>query len=521
MSKSWLANADPEAAWAHCAWSDFSSLPERERTVVILPVHGFADHGLGLPLDAEEIAGSGLLREAVSLAKSSLPLLVLPPLRFGLAPSSSTFFGIDPETAHDQLHAVALAVRDAGFSKLVFFATSPWSDELVDVASRDARVDLGLQTFVINLSGLGLDFHPASDRRAHIQAVTSQLLGTPPAPATRPADISDATFRPGNFRQPPPLAPTGTTALDGRALLRDASRHLARLLSEIEARTPLGKARPRSIRPLPAEKTSARAKALPPALFPHAYRSRYLPALTRDALETWPDKDRTFVILPTGAIEQHGHHLPLGVDSILGQAWLAHTLPKLPADARVLVAPPITFGKSNEHTGFPGTVSLSAKTLRRLLLATATQLHALGFRHLGILNTHGGNSSVIVYTLREIQTSLGLRAGMINFPYKPDLSPQEREFGFHAGDWETSLMLACSPELVRMEKAVCEYPARLDDPGELRPENASAIFSWMSSDISQTGTMGDATAATREKGLHWLDAASAALAARIVELLPA
>jgi creatinine amidohydrolase len=226
------------------------------------------------------------------------------------------------------------------------------------------------------------------------------------------------------------------------------------------------------------------------------------------------------VIVPTGAIEQHGHHLPVGVDAVLGQAWLANALPKLPAGTRVAIAPPITYGKSNEHTGFPGTVSVSAKTLRRLLLAIAAQLQGLGFRHLAVLNTHGGNSAVLVYTLREIQTTLGLRAGMLNFPFKPDLSAQEAEYGFHGGEWETSLMLGCAPELVHMEKAVCEYPALIDDPGELRPENAPAIFSWISSDVSRTGVMGDATRATRAKGLHWLDAGSTALAGRIVELLP-
>jgi creatinine amidohydrolase len=187
----------------------------------------------------------------------------------------------------------------------------------------------------------------------------------------------------------------------------------------------------------------------------------------------------------------------------------------------VLVAPPITYGKSNEHLGFAGTVTVSAKTLRRLLLALAAQLHALGFRHFAVLNTHGGNSSVLVYTLREIQAAYDdAHAGMLNFPYKPDLSSQEKEYGFHAGEWETSLLLGCAPALVKMERAVCEYPAHLDDPGELRPENAAAIFSWIAADISKSGVMGDATKATREKGAHWLDAASTALARRITELLP-
>jgi len=185
----------------------------------------------------------------------------------------------------------------------------------------------------------------------------------------------------------------------------------------------------------------------------------------------------------------------------------------------VYVAPPLTYGKSNEHATFTGTLSLSAATFRRVLLATATQLKALGFSQLAVLNTHGGNSPIIVYTLREIQTTLGMRAGLLGWPYKPDLSPQEATYGFHAGEWETSLMLTVADELVAMPKAVCEYPARLSDPGELRPEDAPAIFSWATEDVSHSGVMGDATAATLEKGRRWLEAGSAAVARRIEELL--
>ncbi|MGC4071527.1 MAG: creatininase family protein [Nibricoccus sp.] len=127
---SWL-DAVPDTAWAHRTWIDFADLPERDRTVVILAVHGFADHGLGLPLDAEEIAGSALLRECSVLIKPIVPLLVLPPLRFGLSPYPSTFLGLDPDSAHEQVREIAASVRAAGFTKLVFFATSPWHEEFI------------------------------------------------------------------------------------------------------------------------------------------------------------------------------------------------------------------------------------------------------------------------------------------------------------------------------------------------------------------------------------------------------
>jgi creatinine amidohydrolase len=254
-----------------------------------------------------------------------------------------------------------------------------------------------------------------------------------------------------------------------------------------------------------------------PLPFP-AYRQRYLPAMTRAQIDALPGKSSAVVIIPTGAIEQHGPHLPVGVDSILGQAWLGAALPLVPARSPVYVGPAITCGKSNEHIGFPGTVAISARSLHRLLKTIARQLHAFGFRTLAVLNTHGGNSAVLVPTLREIQTDLGLNAGMLSWTWKPPVSEQEATYGFHAGQWETSLMLAVAPHLVRMQRAVCEYPARLDDPGELRPEDAPATFSWISADLSRTGVMGDATKANAQDGAAWFTAAAAALASQIVNL---
>jgi len=512
MSMTWLANADRDTFWAHRTWNDFAKLAGKDRALAILPVHGFADHGLGLPLDAEEVVCSAVLRRSTELVKTAIICRVLPPVRFGLAPYPSSFFGVDAETAHGFLVELAASVKAAGFHKLVFFNTSPWNKELVDSTSLDIRVALGLQTFIVNSSGLGLDFHPASATRAKVQAAASHLLLKPVITSNRPAEIADAEFRPGCYRQPAPLAPD--QAIDGEAVLTAAGACLAKLLAEIQARAPIGRSDP--LEPVVMPNLS---NSVNDTVFPQIFRSHYLPALTRDELEAIPNKDRALVIIPTGAIEQHGHHLPVGVDAILGQAWLENIFPRLKSDAVVYVAPPLTYGKSNEHSTFPGTLSISASTLRRLLLATATQLRALGFRQIAVLNTHGGNSAVVVYTLREIQTTLGLRAGLLGWPYKPEQTPQEAAYGFHAGEAETSLMLTVADELVDMTKAVCEYPAQLTDPGKLRPEAAPAIFSWATEDVSSSGVMGDATAATFEKGRLWLAAQSAALALRIEALL--
>ena len=248
-----------------------------------------------------------------------------------------------------------------------------------------------------------------------------------------------------------------------------------------------------------------------------AYRDRYLPAMTPERIATLPDKAWAPVIVATGAIEQHGPHLPVAVDALMGQIWLSLALARLPAGASAYVAPPITIGKSNEHSGFPGTRTISRDTLRALLLAVARQVRAWGFHQLAVLNTHGGNSSVLKYTVREIQATFGLRSGLLRPKLDLDVSAQEAAYGFHAGEVETSWIMAAAGSLVRPAAAGCEYPARLGDPGELRPESAPATFAWTTRDLSKTGVMGDATAATAAKGARWLDHGATAYAELIAD----
>ena len=269
--------------------------------------------------------------------------------------------------------------------------------------------------------------------------------------------------------------------------------------------------------PRPAVTARAITTAPAPSHWP-ADRTRYLGALTRTQLDAISDKQNALVLIPAGAIEQHGHHLPLGTDAMLGELWLAHALPKIPANAPVYVSPPITYGKSIEHAGFSGTVTVTAQTLRHQVIALATQLKALGFRQIAFLNTHGGNSTVLVSTVRELQMSLDLRVGLLSGFSKPAQTAQEAAFGFHAGEWETSLMLAGAPGFVRMDRAVSEYPALIGAPGLLRPEAAPAVFAWKTSDLSKSGVMGDATLATEEKGRRWLDEGSTSLAQKITKL---
>jgi creatinine amidohydrolase len=513
MTRMRLANLHPACSWAERPWTEFDRLNDNAEALSILPVCGLFDHGGGLPLDAEETVLLELLRRACTALESRIALRVLPPLRFILSPGPSGFLGIDPDTVQETLENLADSVQAAGFGRLVFLNSSPWNEEIIDASSRDIRASTGLQTFIINLGGIGLSLHPVqTGDRARFLAVFNSISPTPAPGGGAPAEAIDADLRPGNWLRPPPIE--NDPALDGASLAAGCASRLAALLLEIMARPALG---------TPACGCGLQLPNIGPIEAGHApehpLRQRSLASKTRAELSALADKERGLVLIPTAAIEQHGPHLPVGVDSFLNEAWLGRALPLLPADTPVWIAPPILVGKSNEHIGFPGTLSITAPVLRRQISGIVRHLHAEGFRRFAVFNTHGGNSAVLDYTLRELMTLLPVRISFLPWSANYDVSPDERAYGFHAGEIETSLMLAVAPETVRMQAAVKELPALTSDPGELRPENAPATYSWITRDISVSGIIGDPTIATKEKGMRWLDRGARSIADSILNLL--
>ena len=134
-------------------------MPKKETVAVILPIVGFADWELDLPLDIEETLSMSVLARA-SEQLDEVRHLVLPPLRYTLGPSESSFFAMDPDSAHEALREVVVSIRESGFRKVVFYNSSPWNEELLNAAGRDLRIELGMQMFCINLAGMGLDLMP-------------------------------------------------------------------------------------------------------------------------------------------------------------------------------------------------------------------------------------------------------------------------------------------------------------------------------------------------------------------------
>ncbi len=226
-------------------------------------------------------------------------------------------------------------------------------------------------------------------------------------------------------------------------------------------------------------------------------------------------RESTLLVLPTAAIEQHGPHLPLATDTLINNLLLGRALEKLAPELPVYALPPVHYGKSNEHIGFPGTLSVSASTFMAVLRDLGASLSSAGFRKLVLYNTHGGNTSLIDVMARDLRAEFGLRMfalhGSGGVPFE-GLDPQERTYGFHAGEVETSFLLASVPKLVDRSAYTVNYIADISKPELLRPENAPAIFSWLTADIAPSGVLGDPRPATPEKGSRWIEEASAQIA---------
>jgi creatinine amidohydrolase len=251
---------------------------------------------------------------------------------------------------------------------------------------------------------------------------------------------------------------------------------------------------------------------------PDARNFAYLNWKQVDALP----RETTLLVLPTAAIEQHGPHLPLATDTLINNLLLGSALGRLPASLSVYALPPVHYGKSNEHIGFPGTLSVSAATFMAVLRDLGASLASAGFRRLALYNTHGGNTALIDVMARDLRAEFRLRTFAVHGSAGANLdglTPQERAYGFHAGEVETAFLLASVPELVDRSAYTANYIADSAKPELLLPENAPATFAWLTSDIAASGVLGDPRPATAENGARWLDQAATRLAAALEAML--
>jgi creatinine amidohydrolase len=238
------------------------------------------------------------------------------------------------------------------------------------------------------------------------------------------------------------------------------------------------------------------------------------------------DVAATVAVLPLGATEQHGPHLPLGVDSVLADGIVAAALPLLPAGLPVLFLPTQQIGLSPEHARFAGTLTLSAETVIRMWKEIGAGVARAGVKKLVLFNAHGGHVGAMDIVARELRAEHGLIVYSVSWFNLPlgDAGAQfdagEHRFGVHAGDIETSMMLALAPQQVRMGEAKnfrSTSEQRAADYAILG-NGKSAKLGWAMEDYNAQGAAGNAAAATAVKGQSVLDAAAQQLALLLAEV---
>jgi creatinine amidohydrolase len=249
---------------------------------------------------------------------------------------------------------------------------------------------------------------------------------------------------------------------------------------------------------------------------------RFLPYLSWTEIAALPDKEDTVIVLPVGAIEQHGPHLPCAVDSLISAGVLGRALAKLPAEVRAYGLAPITYGKSDEHLHFPGTMTLTGPTLLAVVTEIGESVYRAGFRKLLLANGHGGQPQVLEMAARELR----LRHGdFVVVPFHVSrlpnasgrfISEQEKKLAMHAGHSETALILALAPDTVHMERAVANFPPPF--PSKLLSPDGRPACAWTARDFGPSGVIGDPLGATPEQGAEILETLSDSWVQAITDL---
>jgi creatinine amidohydrolase len=213
--------------------------------------------------------------------------------------------------------------------------------------------------------------------------------------------------------------------------------------------------------------------------------------------------ERSILVLPVGATEQHGPHLPFNTDTVVAESVAEATVSEVGAAVDAWLLPTMAVAKSNEHAWAAGTFWLSPRTLLAVLEDIGRCVAATPARRLVFLNGHGGNTALLNVACRELRLGFGLQTFLAHPSVPPDhggASPaEELGMGIHAGLEETSLMLHLRPDLVDLDAAFRNLPEGLATARHVR-FGGDVSFGWLSNDFGPSGHIGDPTGATAERG---------------------
>lgn len=229
----------------------------------------------------------------------------------------------------------------------------------------------------------------------------------------------------------------------------------------------------------------------------------------------------SIVVLPLGAIEQHGPHLPMNTDYVVADA-VSRAAVELAGEANnAWLLPTLPFTKSNEHAWSGGTMWLSATTMMAVLDDIGRSVAATKARKILFINGHGGNSALVAMMNRELRLKYGLQTFLAH-PHMPadqggSSAESELGMGVHGGMDETSVMLHLRPDLVDMSLAIRRVPEGLADNRQVR-FGGRVAFGWLSNDFFPEGHIGDPTGASAEVGAGMFDSAVDSLCEALSEI---
>ena len=227
------------------------------------------------------------------------------------------------------------------------------------------------------------------------------------------------------------------------------------------------------------------------------------------------------ILLPIGAIEQHGPHLPMSVDAVIAEETSNALLDQVGEEIDLWLLPTMSISKSNEHTWSSGTLSYTTTTMLSVLDDVARCVATTSARRLVLLNGHGGNTSLLITACRDIRVAHGL----LTFLVHPSLPPasggtstvEELGMGIHGGLNETSVFSYLRPGEVQMEKAVRRVPEWMAENDWVK-FGGKVQFGWTSRDFGPEGLIGDPTDSNPELGKELFESAVESLAGQLREI---
>jgi creatinine amidohydrolase len=231
--------------------------------------------------------------------------------------------------------------------------------------------------------------------------------------------------------------------------------------------------------------------------------------------------DSSIFVVPVGAVEQHGPHLPLGTDLFIAEACSEAVVAERGEDLDLWLLPPLAYTKSNEHAWNAGTIWLGPQTLLAVLDDLGRSLATTRGRKLAFVNGHGGNSSLLNVACRELRLHHRLLTFLLHPALPPDQggvsAPEEGGMGIHGGKDETAVILHLRPDLVDMSQARANLPRALAANAKVR-FGGLVSFGWLSDDFGPSGVIGDPTGATPDLGAELFANAVRALGEGLAEV---